>query len=100
MSTKTRQIIEQLQSLNSTEVTELVKQIEEVFGVNIAVVKTFTYSPDPVNLTSSNLSELNKLDVVLTELPPRQEITLGDNGHNFFWVNNNLETVSDQVSWN
>ncbi|NEP63083.1 MAG: hypothetical protein F6K31_40285 [Symploca sp. SIO2G7] len=87
MSTKTRQILEQLQSLTSMEVAELVKQIEEVLGVNIAVVKTFTYSPDPVNLTSSKLSELNKFDVILAEPPTCQEITVGENGYNFFLVN-------------
>ena len=54
MSTKTQKILEQLQSLTIMEMAELVKQIEEDFGVNISLVKTFTYSPDPVNLTSSN----------------------------------------------
>ncbi|NES21704.1 MAG: hypothetical protein F6K41_22940 [Symploca sp. SIO3E6] len=100
MSTQTRQIIAQLQSLTSTEVIELVKQIEEVFGVNIAVVKTFTYSPDPVNLTSSNLAESNKFDVILAELPTRQEIALGDNGYHCFLVNKYLEAASTQASLN
>jgi len=76
MSTKTQKILEQLQSLNIMEVAELLKQIEEGFGVNISVVKTFTYSPDPVNLISNNLSESSKFDVILAEVPNHQEIPI------------------------
>ncbi|NEP12071.1 MAG: 50S ribosomal protein L7/L12 [Symploca sp. SIO2C1] len=76
MSTKTQAIFKQLQSLNIMEVAELIKQIEEGFGVTISVVKTFSYSPDPVNLASGNSSESSKLNVILEELPTHQEIAI------------------------
>ncbi len=76
MSTQTQAIFKQLQSLNIMEVAELIQQIEEGFGVTISVVKTFSYSPDPVNLASGNSSESSKFDVILEELPTHQEIAI------------------------
>ena len=51
MSTQTRKSLAQWSSLTIKEIAELVKQLEACFAADTSVVKTFAYSPDPVNLT-------------------------------------------------
>ena len=71
MSTQTRKSLAQWSSLTIREMAELVKQLEACFAADTSVVKTFAYSPDPVNLTSNNsdvLSAFSKFDVLLEEV--------------------------------
>lgn len=78
MSTQTRKSLAQWSSLTIREIAELVKQLEACYGADTSVIETFTYSPDPVNLTSNNLdapnfataalSEFSKFDVLLEKV--------------------------------
>ncbi|MDZ7958135.1 MAG: 50S ribosomal protein L7/L12 [Aulosira sp. DedQUE10] len=77
MSATTDQILEQLKSLTLLEASELVKQIEEAFGVSaaapvgvaIAGPATGTAAPEPVE-------EQTEFDVILESVPADKKIAV------------------------
>lgn len=79
MSEKINNIIEQLKSLTLLEAAELVKQIEEVFGVDAsaAVGSGMVVIPsDRSDLESSQEEEKTEFDVILEEVPAPKKITI------------------------
>ena len=83
MSAKTDEILEQLKSLSLLEASELVKQIEEAFGVDasapvgggmmmmpgVATGAPATAAPEPVE-------EKTEFDVILEEVPADKKIAI------------------------
>nr|YP_009944676.1 ribosomal protein L12 [Osmundea sinicola]QFR99970.1 ribosomal protein L12 [Osmundea sinicola] len=79
MSEKINNIIEELKSLTLLEAAELVKKIEEVFGVDssVAVGGGMVVMPSDVNNTeSSQEEEKTAFDVILEEVPAPKKITI------------------------
>nr|YP_009398991.1 ribosomal protein L12 [Cliftonaea pectinata]ARW68107.1 ribosomal protein L12 [Cliftonaea pectinata] len=80
MSTKINNIIEELKSLTLLEAAELVKQIEEVFGVDASSVA----NPGMVMLSNDGSSaaadeaieEKTEFDVILEDVPSAKKIAI------------------------
>lgn len=81
MSTKTDEILEQLKSLTLLEASELVKQIEEAFGVDASAsvgggmmmmpgVSTAAAAP------AEEVEEQTEFDVILEEFPADKKIAI------------------------
>nr|YP_009396491.1 ribosomal protein L12 [Polysiphonia scopulorum]ARW65677.1 ribosomal protein L12 [Polysiphonia scopulorum] len=79
MSNKIDNIIEELKSLTLLEAAELVKQIEETFGVDASAVANtgmVMMSNDSVSVASNEVEEKTEFDVVLEEVPGPKKITI------------------------
>jgi large subunit ribosomal protein L7/L12 len=79
MSTKIEEILEKLKSLTLLEASELVKRIEETFGVDASI------SVAPANFSSSNVGakpeekfveEKTEFDVIINDVPASKRITV------------------------
>ncbi|CAD5937149.1 50S ribosomal protein L7/L12 [Planktothrix tepida] len=79
MSATTDQILEQLKSLTLLEASELVKQIEEAFGVSAAApVGGFMMAAPGAGgaAAAEEVEEKTEFDVVLEEYPADKKITI------------------------
>nr|YP_009393405.1 ribosomal protein L12 [Symphyocladiella dendroidea]ARW61967.1 ribosomal protein L12 [Symphyocladiella dendroidea] len=79
MSNKIDSIIEELKSLTLLEAAELVKQIEETFGVDASAVSNtgMVMMPSSVNsMPVEEAEEQTEFDVVLEEVPTPKKITI------------------------
>jgi large subunit ribosomal protein L7/L12 len=82
MSAKTDEILEQLKSLTLLEASELVKQIEEAFGVSAAapaggmMVMPSGGAAAPGAAAAEPEEEKTEFDVVLEEFPADKKITI------------------------
>nr|YP_009396284.1 ribosomal protein L12 [Melanothamnus harveyi]ARW65407.1 ribosomal protein L12 [Melanothamnus harveyi] len=79
MSNKISNIIEELKSLSLLEAADLVKQIEETFGVDASVSSTsgVVMMPAESGEASSDASEeQTEFDVILEEVPAPKKITI------------------------
>nr|AMD08056.1 ribosomal protein L12 [Euglena mutabilis] len=79
MSTKIEEIVEKLKSLTLLEASELVKRIEETFGVDASI------SAAPTNFSAVNSGvkpeenvpeEKTEFDVIINEVPASKRITV------------------------
>ena len=75
MNQKLSTIIEQLKTLTLLEASELVKQIEEVFGVDTSVSVTSAASPIAVSTTVA-AEEKTAFDITLTDVPADKKIAI------------------------
>nr|ARW60286.1 ribosomal protein L12 [Laurencieae sp.] len=79
MSEKINNIIEELKSLTLLEAAELVKQIEEIFGVDTSAVANagMVVMPTDSEVSSPKQEEeKTEFDVVLEEVPTPKKITI------------------------
>lgn len=79
MSEKINNIIEELKSLTLLEAAELVKQIEETFGVDTSISASsgMVMMSSDVNSPSNEQSEeKTEFDVILEEVPAPKKITI------------------------
>nr|YP_009398133.1 ribosomal protein L12 [Gredgaria maugeana]ARW67319.1 ribosomal protein L12 [Gredgaria maugeana] len=79
MSNKIDNIIEELKSLTLLEAAELVKQIEETFGVDTSAVASagmVMMPSDTNNAAVVELEEKTEFDVILEEVPAPKKITI------------------------
>ena len=79
MSNKINNIIEELKSLTLLEAAELVKQIEEIFGVDASSVSNSGMVMMPTDVNSSSVEEVEEqteFDVILEEVPAPKKITI------------------------
>ena len=85
MSAKTDEILEQLKSLSLLEASELVKQIEEAFGVSAAapVGGGMMMMPGPgtggngaTTAPAEEVEEKTEFDVILEEVPADKKIAI------------------------
>nr|YP_010619941.1 Ribosomal protein L12 [Symphyocladia marchantioides]WAX03954.1 Ribosomal protein L12 [Symphyocladia marchantioides] len=79
MSNKIDSIIEELKSLTLLEAAELVKQIEETFGVDASAISNtgMVVMPSDVNnMPAEEAEEKTEFDVVLEEVPAPKKITI------------------------
>nr|YP_009392361.1 ribosomal protein L12 [Osmundaria fimbriata]ARW60923.1 ribosomal protein L12 [Osmundaria fimbriata] len=79
MSDKINNIIEELKSLTLLEAAELVKQIEEIFGVDAsaAVNSGMVMMPtDSNDISSEKVEEKTEFDVILEEVPAPKKIAI------------------------
>lgn len=77
MSATTDQIIEQLKSLSLLEASELVKQIEETFGVSAAApVGGMMMAAVPGAAPAEEVEEKTEFDVILEEVPGDKKIAI------------------------
>lgn len=78
MSAATDQILEQLKSLTLLEASELVKQIEEAFGVSAAapVGGFMMAAPGAGAAAAEEVEEKTEFDVILDEYPADKKITI------------------------
>lgn len=77
MSATTDQIIEQLKSLSLLEAAELVKQIEETFGVSAAApVGGMMMAAAPGAAPAEEVEEKTEFDVILEEVPGDKKIAI------------------------
>lgn len=79
MSAATDQILEQLKSLTLLEASELVKQIEEAFGVSAAApVGGFMMAAPGAGgaAAAEEVEEKTEFDVILDEYPADKKITI------------------------
>ena len=79
MSAATDQILEQLKSLTLLEASELVKQIEEAFGVSAAApVGGFMMPASGAGgaAAAEEVEEKSEFDVILDEYPADKKITI------------------------
>jgi large subunit ribosomal protein L7/L12 len=76
MSTATDQILEQLKTLTLLEASELVKQIEEAFGVSAAApVGVAIAGPGPA-VTTEEAPEQTEFSVILESVPADKKIAV------------------------
>ena len=77
MSAATDQILEQLKSLTLLEASELVKQIEEAFGVSAAAPAggMMMVGPGPA-AAAEEVEEQTEFDVILEEVPADKKIAI------------------------
>lgn len=79
MSIKTDEIIEKLKNITLIEASELIKQIEETFGVDTSAA---SFSVSNVSTTSSIkpeepiIEEKTEFDVVIEDVPAAKRITV------------------------
>lgn len=78
MSATTDQILEQLKSLTLLEASELVKQIEEAFGVSAAAPAGgfMMAAPGAGAAAAEEVEEKTEFDVTLDEYPADKKITI------------------------
>jgi large subunit ribosomal protein L7/L12 len=76
MSATTDNIIEQLKSLTLLEASELVKAIEETFGVSAAAPVGGMMMAAPGAAAVEEVEEQTAFDVVLTEVPADKKIAV------------------------
>nr|YP_009398559.1 ribosomal protein L12 [Lophocladia kuetzingii]ARW67745.1 ribosomal protein L12 [Lophocladia kuetzingii] len=79
MSDKINNIIEELKSLTLLEAAELVKQIEEIFGVDASAVAGGGMVMMPTDIkkdSSEEIEEKTEFDVILDEVPAPKKITI------------------------
>nr|CRF40203.1 Ribosomal protein L12 [Laurencia snackeyi] len=79
MSEKINNIIEDLKSLTLLEAAELVKQIEEIFGVDTSAVAgagMVVMPADADNSVSQGEEEKTEFDVILEDVPAPKKITI------------------------
>nr|YP_009391733.1 ribosomal protein L12 [Laurenciella marilzae]ARW59877.1 ribosomal protein L12 [Laurenciella marilzae] len=79
MSEKINNIIEELKSLTLLEAAELVKQIEEIFGVDTSAVAgagMVVMSSDSDSSSPKEEEEKTSFDVILEEVPAPKKITI------------------------
>ena len=79
MSNKIDNIIEELKSLTLLEAAELVKQIEETFGVDTSVAANTSMvmmSNEPTGTSTDQVEEKTEFDVMLEEVPAPKKITI------------------------
>jgi large subunit ribosomal protein L7/L12 len=77
MSTATDQILEQLKSLTLLEAAELVKQIEEAFGVSAAApVGGVMMAAPGAAAPAEPVEEKTEFDVILEEVPADKKIAI------------------------
>ena len=78
MSEKLTTIIEQLKSLTLLEASELVSEIEKVFGVDtsISVSSGGVVTTAPVQAVAEIVEEKTQFDVILTDVPADKKIAI------------------------
>jgi large subunit ribosomal protein L7/L12 len=79
MSTATDQILDQLKSLTLLEAAELVKQIEEAFGVSAAAPvggMMMAAMPGTGGAVAEEVEEQTEFDVVLEDVPADKKIAI------------------------
>ena len=77
MSAATEQILEQLKSLTLLEASELVKQIEEAFGVSAAAqVGVAVAGPGAAAAPAEEVVEQTEFDVILESVPADKKIAV------------------------
>ena len=77
MSDKIDQIIEQLKGLNLLEASELVKAIEETFGVSAAApVGAMMAAPAAATAPAEAVEEQTEFSVILDEVDPKSKISV------------------------
>jgi large subunit ribosomal protein L7/L12 len=76
MSATTDQILEQLKSLTLLEASELVKQIEEAFGVSAAAPVGVAIAATGAAAPVEEVEEKTEFDVILEEFPADKKITI------------------------
>ncbi|MGB2925602.1 MAG: 50S ribosomal protein L7/L12 [Limnothrix sp.] len=76
MSATTNEILEKLQSLTLLEASELVKQIEETFGVSAAAPAGGMMMAAPGGAAAEPEEEKTEFDVVLEEVPAAKKIAV------------------------
>jgi large subunit ribosomal protein L7/L12 len=81
MSAKTDEILEQLKSLSLLEASELVKQIEEAFGVSAAapaggMMMPMGAMPGAPGAAAEEVEEKTEFDVILEEFPADKKIAI------------------------
>lgn len=79
MSATTEQILEQLKSLTLLEAAELVKQIEEAFGVSAAAPAggmMMMAAPGAAAAPAEEVEEQTEFDVILEEVPADKKIAI------------------------
>jgi large subunit ribosomal protein L7/L12 len=76
MSAATDQILEQLKSLSLLEASELVKQIEEAFGVSAAAPVGGMVMAAAAAAPAEAVEEKTEFDVVLEEVPADKKIAI------------------------
>jgi large subunit ribosomal protein L7/L12 len=77
MSEKLKNIIEQLKTLTLLEAAELVKEIENVFGVDTSIsVGNVTAIAAPISTPVEAVEEKTAFDVTLTEVPTDKKIAI------------------------
>ncbi|MEW6497448.1 MAG: 50S ribosomal protein L7/L12 [Cyanobacteriota bacterium] len=74
MSVKTIEILEHLKSLTMLETSELVKQIEETFGVDVSTQPMCIFSLPRVQPITCIDPQKTEFDVVLEEVPADKKI--------------------------
>jgi large subunit ribosomal protein L7/L12 len=78
MSEKLNNIIEQLKSLTLLEASELVSEIEKVFGVDtsVSVASSAPVAAAPVAAAAEAVEEKTQFDVILNEVPADKKIAI------------------------
>lgn len=78
MSTKTDEIIEKLKSITLLEASELIKQIEETFGVDASVASISSGAALPASAKSDEpaVEEKTEFDVIIQDVPTAKRITV------------------------
>ena len=78
MSTTTDEILEKLKTLSLLEASELVKQIEEAFGVSAAapVGGMMMAAPGAATAPAEEVEEQTEFDVMLEEVPADKKISI------------------------
>lgn len=79
MSAKTDDILEQLKTLTLLEASELVKQIEEAFGVSAAAPAggmMMMAAPGAAAAPAEEVEEKTEFDVILDEVPADKKIAV------------------------
>ncbi|MEC4804916.1 MAG: 50S ribosomal protein L7/L12 [Jaaginema sp. PMC 1079.18] len=77
MSAVTNEILEKLKSLTLLEAADLVKQIEETFGVSAAApVGGMMMAPGPTSGGEEEVEEKTEFDVILDEFPSDKKIAV------------------------
>jgi large subunit ribosomal protein L7/L12 len=78
MSAATDQILEQLKTLTLLEASELVKQIEEAFGVSAAAPAggMMMMAPGAAPAAAEEVEEQTEFDVILEEVPADKKIAI------------------------
>jgi len=76
MSATTDQILEQLKSLTLLEASELVKQIEEAFGVSAAAPVGVAMVASGAAAPVEEVEEKTEFDVILDEFPADKKIAI------------------------
>ena len=79
MSTKTDEILEKLKNITLIEASELIKQIEETFGVDASAVSLSVNnnnSSSTTKIEDSIIEEKTEFDVVIEDVPAAKRITV------------------------